>query len=100
MVTRIKVDTGIYASMLLRIPLCLHHGKPVGKGILLYLGKCALMVAKFITSLREFAITIELFLDDLLDECFGIGRRCGRVCILVVVVVVVLTMAVALPKRW
>jgi hypothetical protein len=53
-----------------------------------HLGKCALMVTEFITSLREFAITIELLLDDLLDECFGLGRRfwaclhtCRRRCV-------------------
>jgi hypothetical protein len=57
------------------------------------------MVTKFITSLREFAITIELFLDDLLDECFGLGRRFWA-CLHTLLVVVVLTMALALPERW
>jgi hypothetical protein len=57
------------------------------------------MVTKFITSLREFAITIELFLDDLLDECFGLARRFWA-CLHTLLVVVVLTMALALPERW
>ncbi|KAA8902031.1 hypothetical protein FN846DRAFT_987238 [Sphaerosporella brunnea] len=51
-------NLGENSRLLCYTALCLHHGKPLSQGILLYLGKCALMVAKFITSLRKFAITI------------------------------------------